>query len=261
MNDIEFDQAIVRAPSASVVHGLRRGDGPDPSLDGIRREHAAYVAALEQAGLAVTTLPSLEEFPDALFIEDPALVFANGAILLRPGAPTRQGEALALEPHLREWFDRVLAIDTGHVDGGDVLVTPERTFIGLSARTDRTGAAGLVRLLARLGRQGHVVQTPPDVLHLKSACSLLDEETILATAAIAASGMFEGYRVLTVPEGEEAAANALRLNDTVLASGSCPHALEVLDRHGFAVLPLHTSEIAKLDAGLSCMSLRWRSVP
>jgi dimethylargininase len=261
MNHFAFNQAIVRTPSASVVHGLRAGCGPDPSLDGIRREHAAYSAALETAGLTVTVLPPLEEFPDAVFVEDPALVFTNGAILLRPGAPTRRAEALALEPHLRERFGRVLAIDEGCVDGGDVLVMPDRTLIGLSARTDLTGAELLVELLAQLGRQGRVVHTPPGVLHLKSACSLLDQETILVTPALAASGIFDGCRVLTVPEGEEGSANVLRLHDTVLASASCALTLDLLDRNGFTVLPLQTVEISKLDAGLSCMSLRWVAAP
>jgi dimethylargininase len=239
------------------VHGLRAGVGPDPSLDGIRREHAAYVAALEAAGLTVTVLPPLEAFPDAVFVEDPALVFTSGAILLRPGTPAREAEARVLEPDLREQFDTVLVLDEGHVDGGDVLVLPQRTLIGLSARTDLAGATALVGLLARLGRQGQVVHTPPSVLHLKSASSLLDEETILATATLAASGMFDGFRILTVPDEEEGAANALRLNDTVLASADFPLTLELLDRHGFTVLPLQTTEVGKLDAGLSCMSLRW----
>lgn len=257
MNPFAFNRAIVRLPSASVVHGLRADDGPDPSLEGIRAEHAAYVAALEAAGLAVTPLPPLEELPDAIFVEDPALVFTNGAILLRPGAPTRMAESKALEPALRERFDTLFTLEEGHVDGGDVLFTPEKTLIGLSARTDLTGATALVGLLAQFGRRGHVVQTPPGVLHLKSACSLLDPETVLATAALAASAIFDGLRILTVPTGEESAANALRLNDTVLASAACPRTLERLDRQGFKVQALPTSELGKLDAGLSCLSLRW----
>jgi dimethylargininase len=261
MKHFEFNRAIVRTPSASVVHGLRAGGAPDPSLYGIRCEHAAYVEALEAAGLAVTVLPPLEAFPDSVFVEDPALVFTNGAILLRPGAPTRKAESLALEPDLRETFDTVLTLDEGHVDGGDVLVMPEKTLIGLSARTDLAGGAALVGLLAQLGRQGQVVPTPPHVLHLKSACSLLDQQTILATAELAASGLFDGLRVLAVPDGEAGAANALRLNDTVLASAACPRTLELLDRHGFAVLALQTTEVGKLDAGLSCMSLRWAATP
>lgn len=241
------------------MRGLRADGGPDPSLDGIQREHAAYVAALGACGLAVTVLPPLEEFPDAIFVEDPALVFTNGAVLLRPGAPARQGESRALEPTLREQFGTVLALDEGHVDGGDVLVTPEKILIGLSARTNLAGAAALTGVLARLGYPGHLVPTPPGVLHLKSAAALLDEETILATATLAATGILAGFRVLTLPEAESGAANALRLNDTVLASAAFPLTLELLDRHGFTVTPLQTTEVGKLDAGLSCMSLRWRS--
>lgn len=259
MGFFEFNRALVRAPSDSVVHGLRAGDELDPSLEEIRKEHAAYVRALEVAGLVVKTLPALEEFPDSVFVEDPALVFANGAILLRPGAPTRIGEAAAIETDLRGRFDTVLELQEGHVDGGDVLVTPEAAFIGLSHRTDTAGAAALVRLLARLGIRGRIVDTPSGVLHLKSACSLLDEETVLATRAIAVSGIFDRFRVLTVPEGEILSANALRLNDLVLARVEGPCTIELLERRGHNVLPLRTSEISKLDAGLTCMSLRWRS--
>jgi dimethylargininase len=259
MSHFEFNRAMVRGPSPSVVHGLRAGNGCDPSFEGIRHEHAAYVAALEAAGLAVTVLPPLEELPDAIFVEDPALVFTNGAILLRPGAPTRSAEAHALESCLRERFDTVLAIEEGHVDGGDVLDTPDTTLIGLSARTDRTGAAALIRMLARLGRRGRAVQTPHDVLHLKSSCSLLDEHTMLATPALAASGEFESFRILTVPEAESGAANVLRLNSTVLASAEGPRTLDLLARHGYTVQALRTTQINRLDAGLSCMSLRWRA--
>jgi dimethylargininase len=259
MSTFEFKRALVRTPSASVVHGLRGGAGPDPSLEGIRREHAAYVAALEACGLAVTVLPPLEGFPDAVFVEDPALVFPDVAILLRPGAVSRRGEAAALEPVLREHFGTVLLLGEGHVDGGDVLATPEGFFIGLSTRTDAAGAAALVHLLARLGYPARVVRTPPGVLHLKTACSLLDGDTLLATAALAATGTFDDFHILTVANGEEAAANALRLNDTILASAAAPRTLELLSRHGFNVMPLQVAEFSRLDAGLSCLSLRWRA--
>ncbi len=100
--------------------------------------------------------------------------------------------------------------------------------------------------------------TPRDVLHLKSDCSLLDDETILATRRLAASGMFDDFRVVLVPDGEEAAANALRVNDSVLVSDSYPRTAELLAK-SYNVVPLQTREVAKIDAGLSCMSLRWRA--
>lgn len=252
-----FDSAIVRRPAASVVNGLRAVDRGAPTLAGIEAEHDAYVDALRAAGAAVTVLPPLEAFPDAIFVEDPALVFTDGAILLRPGAPSRLGEVAEIAPTLRTLFARVIELREGFADGGDVLVTPAAVMIGLSARTDRTGAAALGRCLAELGLESRVVETPAGVLHLKTDCSLLDDETVFTTARLSASGIFRGLREVIVPEGEEAAANALRVNDVVLVSADHPRSADLLEARGYRVVRLALGEIGRIDAGASCMSLRW----
>ncbi len=254
-----FNRAIVRRPSYSVVDGLSAANLGKPSFDAIMREHAAYVLALNEAGVSLDNLRPLETHPDSIFVEDTALVFTSGAIVLRPGARSREGEAPAMKPELERCFERVLELDDGHADGGDILHTPGKILIGLSSRTDRAGAAALIELLAKLGYSGKAVTTPPGVLHFKSDCSLLDEETVLATATLAVSDGFSDLRVLTVPTGEEAAANALRINDRILLSAGHPRTAELLEKSGYKIVLLETSEIAKLDAGLSCMSLRWRS--
>lgn len=253
----DFTQAIVRSPGASVVGGLRAGDGPDPGLAGIRAEHAAYVAALRAGGLAVTELPPSETHPDALFVEDPALVFPEAAILLRPGAASRAGEGALLRPTLEALFPRVLVLEHGHVDGGDVLAMPDCLWIGLSGRTDRAGAEALIALMAELGRPARIAETPAAVLHLKTACSLIDEDTVLATRALVQSGVFARYRNLVVPEGEEGGANVLRLGDRLLINAGFPRTADLLAPCAPALIPLETTQIASIDAGLTCMSLRW----
>ena len=130
-------------------------------------------------------------------------------------------------------------------------------MIGLSARTTREGAEALIECLAELGEIGVVVQTPDNVLHLKSDCSLLDDDTIITTKRLSSSGVFSGFRQLIVPEGEEAAANALRVNDRVFVGGAHPGTIAMLREACYKTVPLSTSEITKIDAGLSCMSLRW----
>ena len=257
-----FNSALVRTPARSVIHGLRADDRGDPTYEGVKGEHDAYVEAMRAAGVDVTVLPALEAFPDSIFVEDPALVFAEGAILLRPGAASRAGEVAEIAPVLRERFERVLELPSpGFADGGDVLVMPGKAMIGLSARTDRAGAEALVACLARLGRKGEIVATPPGVLHFKTDCSLLDEETVLATRRLANSGVFDGLRQVIVPEGEEAAANALRVNAVVMVGAHFPATIELLDRLGYRVVPTGTAEIGRIDAGLSCMSLRWQRPP
>jgi dimethylargininase len=213
-----FDRAIVREPAPSVVDGLRAVDRGAPTLDGVRAEQAAYIAALEDAGVRVDVLPPLDAFPDSLFVEDPALVFTEGAIVLRPGAPSRAGEAAALRPEL------------------------ERRF---------------TRALATLGRKAVVVEPPAGVLHLKTACSLLDETRLLVTRELDALPEFAGFERLLVPAGEEAAANALRVNDRVLLSAGHPRTRDLLAAAGLRVVQLDTQQVGLLDAGLSCLSLRW----
>jgi dimethylargininase len=257
MQVFDFNNAIVRAVPGSVVDGLRATDLGSPNFDDVVREHAAYMRALENAGVSIEILPSLEAYPDSLFVEDTALVFSGAAIVLRPGAPTRSGEAAEIAPALERRFDRVLHLEQGFVDGGDVLVTPRGVFIGQSARTDSQGARALISLLAEIGLHGSAVATPHDVLHFKSDCALLDEESILSTARLAASGVFDGFRIVMVPEGEEGAANAVRLNDQVLIGDAYPRTAELLAMAGHRIVPLAIREIAKVDAGLSCLSLRW----
>ncbi len=256
----DFTHAIVRKPARSVVRGLRAGGGPDPSFDAVVDEHASYCAALVNAGVAVTILPALDEFPDSIFVEDPALVFPEGAILLRPGARSRAGEVAAIAPVLRDRFDEVLSVDDGHADGGDILVTAACVMIGLSARTDKAGAEALMRRLATFNRRATIVETPRDVLHFKTDCAMIDEETVLTTPRLARSGVFKGLREVLTAAGEDAAANALRVNDRLFVGARFTRTIDKLDALGLPVAPLPVDEIGKIDAGLSCLSLRWRSL-
>lgn len=252
-----FTNAIVRTPGRSVVDGLRAGGGTGPTYAAVLGEHEAYVAALCTAGLLVEVLPPLEDYPDALFVEDVALTFPEGAILLRPGAPSRAGEVAAVRPTLERHFAVLLELTESSVDGGDVLVLPDRVLIGRSDRTNHAGAAALCDLLARLGRRGEIVETPPGVLHFKTGCSLIDAETLLTVPALADCGAFAGMRVITTPPGEDAAANILRIRDTLLINAGFPRTADLLGAADVSLVPLSTRAIAMIDAGLSCMSLRW----
>jgi dimethylargininase len=257
MSVFKLNSAIVRLPGRSVVDGLRSNAGPAPVFEKVLAEHDAYVEALRTAAVHVTVLDALEQFPDSLFVEDPALAFSAAAILLRPGAPSREQEAETLSPALAARFPRLLRLPRGHADGGDMLVTPEAVLVGLSARTDETGAHELATLLASIGLHSRIVHTPSGTLHLKSDCALLDEETVLVTGNLARSGIFDGQRTLVVPDDEPGAANVLRINDRVLVRAECPQTADMLADHGYRVVTLPTAEIARIDAGLSCMSLRW----
>ena len=134
---------------------------------------------------------------------------------------------------------------------------PTKIMIGLSSRTNKEGANALLKSLASLGLEGEIVQTPPNVLHFKTDCSLLDDETVFTTRRLGGSGIFNDFKTIFVPDGEDAAANALRVNDVVMIGADFTQSIDLLDSLGYKVVALATTEIGKIDAGLSCMSLRW----
>jgi dimethylargininase len=253
-----FTHAIIRTPPASAVNGLRAEDVGNPDVGVMMAHHDSYVHALTQAGLEVRVLDALEDFPDSLFVEDTALCLHEGAIVLRPGAPTRFGESLAMTPHLEEVYTEVRTLQgPGFIEGGDILTTESEILVGKSERTNSEGIEELRRTVADWGYTVREVTTPPGVLHFKSDCSLLDESTILSTPRLSQSGCFEGYTVIDVAEGEEPAANSIRVNDVVFMPRGFPLTTERVREAGFVVIELENSECQKIDGGLSCLSLRF----
>lgn len=254
----EFTRAITRRPAPSVIDGLRAEDHGVPDFDQMLKDHAQYVATLRETGAEVIELPPLDDFPDAVFVEDDALCLKDCAILMRPGAPSRLGEVAMMAPTIREQYDEVFEIKgPGFIEGGDILTTSREILIGKSARTDAAGVDELRAIVTPRGYTVREVQTPPDVLHFKTDCSLLDANTILSTKRLDASGCFEGYRVLHTADGEDAAANTIRFNQFVIMPAGFPQTARMLRENGFDIREINNTECAKIDGGMSCLSLRF----
>ena len=253
----QFTHAIVRQPAKSIVKGLRAVDIGSPDYDQMICDHNDYVEALVSAGVKVISLTALDKFPDGQFVEDTALCLPEAVILMRPGAPSRLGEVCEIEPQLRDLFKAVYEIEKpGHIEGGDILVTGKEILVGRSARTNENGVSQLSEIVTPLGYVMREVFTPPEILHFKTDCSLIGPDEILSTKRLQASGCFDGYRVINVPDGEEASANAIRVNDYLIMPAGFPKTKAILEDHGYKVKVINNTECAKLDGGMSCLSLR-----
>lgn len=255
-----FTHALCRLPGDSVRNGIRAGDGntddPDPAR--FTQQHSAYIDALRHCGVSVSILPALEAFPDSVFIEDPALVVSDTAILLRPGAHSRRDEVTPLRDDLAHHFEQVIALPgTGCIDGGDILLTDTEALVGRSERTSASAISALAEVLTDFGYETREVTTPKEILHFKSDCGLLDANTVFASPRLASSGAFDDYHVIETPPGEQGAANIVRVNDYVLLSAGYPRSLQILSQAGYQVVVIDTSEAMRVDGGLSCMSLRY----
>lgn len=254
----EFSRAIIRKPAASTTDGLRAVDTGPPDLARMNAAHAAYAATLRKTGAEVIELPALTPYPDSVFVEDTALCLPQGAILMRPGAPTRVGEVSEMAPVLYNLYKDVREIkDPGTIEGGDILVTAREILVGLSDRTDQAGVDELAALVRDWGYTVCAITIPDDVLHFKTDCSLLDADTILSTQRLATSGCFADYNVIYTAPNEEAAANAIRFNQFVIMAAGFPNTAKRLRDSGYEVREIDNTDCAKLDGGMSCLSLRF----
>ncbi|TNJ32988.1 dimethylarginine dimethylaminohydrolase family protein [Arenimonas terrae] len=255
-----FRHAILRLPGANYADGLTRVDLGVPSFELTLAQHAAYADALRDAGLALTVLPADPRHPDGTFVEDTAIVLAEGAILTRPGASSRLGEAEAIEPALRAFFPTLATIEApGTVDGGDICEAGRHVFIGISARTNEHGARQLARWLQTRGYGASTVDIRglDSILHLKSGIACLAGERLLLIPELAAHPAFAGHERVVVDAAEAYGANAVQVNDTVLLARGHPKLAANLRALGYRLRELDMSEFAKLDGGLSCLSLRF----
>ena len=133
-------------------------------------------------------------------------------------------------------------------------------IIGLSARTNESGAGQLAAHLVDLGYRADIVDIRPcgQLLHLKTGIAWLGDGRLLATGDVPDFPELAAYEILRVPDAERYAANALRVNDRVLVAAGYPATRAAVESLGFPVIEVEMSEFRKLDGGLSCLSLRWQ---
>lgn len=231
----------------------------DPiDLAGAIAQHAAYEAALAAAGLAIARLPPLDEFPDATFVEDAAVILGEHAVILNPGVASRRGETESVAAGLAA--DLIVhRLGGGHVDGGDVLVIGTTLYVGLSTRTDLAGVRALADIVGPLG-YGVVPARVTGCLHLKTAITYAGPDgagtpVFLHNPEFVSPASFDGAEPMAVVSGESYAANILRVGDTLIAPADSPRTAEALAARGFNVVTLDISEFRKAEAALTCMSL------
>jgi dimethylargininase len=255
-----FTKAIVRVPGSNFANGLTTVDLGTPDLARTLAQHDSYCRTLAACGLTLTRLPTDENYPDSTFVEDTAVLTPNLAILTRPGALSREGEVQSMSLELPRHYSRIEMITApGTLDGGDICEAGNHFFIGVSHRTNEEGARQLAGFLQSEGFTTSTVDIReiPSILHLKSGIAWLGSKQLATIEALAGRVEIRGWDTLTVPEGEEYAANCIRVNDHLLIAAGFPRFETMVRGQGHEVIALDMSEFRKMDGGLSCLSLRF----
>jgi dimethylargininase len=253
--------AVTRAVSPAIVNCQLTFVARQPiDLAKAEAQHRAYQQLLEKCGARVISLPAEPALPDSMFVEDPAIVLPELAVILPLGTESRRAEGASIAQALSKFRKLAYLTLPGTAEGGDILQVGRRIFAGLSSRTNAEGIRQLATILAPHGYDVVSVQVT-GCLHLKSAVTYLGRNTLLAHRSWFDTKPFAGFEWIDVDPQEPHAANALAIRDTVIFPASFPRTAARLERAGFHVTPLNISELQKAESGLTCSSLCFDAPP
>jgi dimethylargininase len=244
---------LVRRPGPRLADGLvSHIERRDVDVALAVRQWRSYVAALADVGWRVVEVAPADDCPDAVFVEDPVVVFGNTAVLARSGAPSRRAEVAGVAAALHGYLVRRIEAP-GTLDGGDVLKVGTTVYVGRSGRTNDDG----IRQLAAHLPAATVVSVPvTKVLHLKSAVTALPDGTVVGFPPLVDDpGMFPAF----LPVPEEAGAHVVLLgDDRVLMAASAPETAAMFAGMGLTPVPVDIGEFEKLEGCVTCLSVRLR---
>ena len=227
-------------------------------LEKARAQHKAYEDLLDRLGARVFSLPEEPDLPDAMFVEDPAIVFDEVAVICPLGTETRRKEAPSLAAALEPYRKLAYVKLPGTLEGGDVLRVGKRVFAGVTKRSNPEGIRQLAVIVAKFGYEVTAVPVS-GCLHLKSAVTFLGRKTLLANRAWFEAMRFAGFEWIEVDPSEAHAGNALTVGETVVFPASFPKTRERIEARGFKVVSLDISELQKAESALTCSSLLFES--
>lgn len=227
---------------------------PDVDLELARRQHKGYVATLRLCGLEVTELPADDEHPDSVFVQDRVCVLDGRALVGPSAVESRRGETEALTEILARSFPVVELPPPACLDWGDVLITEDALFVGLSERSNQAAVDRLREMLAP-GRRVEGVPLPPGLLHLLSGCAYLGEDRLLAVSSLGQFARSSGFAVVRVAEGEPLAANVLAFAEDAIVPSGYPETAARIEQAGFRLRRISVGEFEKRDGGVTCLSI------
>jgi len=247
--------AIIREVSSSLANCELSFIPPQTiDLGKARAQHRAYEELLRKLGARVISLPEEPYLPDSMFVEDPAIILDELAVICSLGTETRRKEAPSLAAALEKYRKLAFVKLPGLLEGGDVLRVGKRIFVGLTLRTN---AEGIRQLAVIVSQFGYDLTTVPvsGCLHLKSAVTYLGRNTVLGNRAWFQSSRLAGFDWVDVDPAEPHAGNSLAIGDTVVFPASFPLTRQRIEAKGFHVTPIEIGELQKAESGLTCSSL------
>ena len=256
-----FTKAITKKPCKALIDGITTamfGEGT-PDYELAIKQHDKYVETLKSLGLEVLDLEADERYPDSCFVEDPAVVMAECAIITNPATSSRNGEKYEIVDAIKKFYadDQIFHIEApGTMEGGDVMLVGKHFYVGQSDRTNAEGFRQFAEIVSRFGYEATAVPVT-EGLHLKDFVIYLENGNMLVSQHMNEEPAFAEYTRFVIDPDELYAINSMNINGTVLVPEGFPKTLKIIEDLGYPTILINNSEFAKIDGSLTCLSLRF----
>ncbi len=250
-----FDTVLVCPPGRNYPNCFSsHPESKSINLELARKQHSEYVRILGSRGIQVETLPPQDTLPDSVFTQDPALIGKETVLLGRSSVPSRQAEAEIISRYFGENGRKVRRADPeANLEGGDILVTEDTVFVGVTGRTDEKGFLEVQRCFPDI--EVKPVRYTGEFFHLLSVCSYLADDQILLCERYVDPSSFTGFECVKVAVEDIVAVNVLHLGaGKILMPTGYNRVRNLLDEHSYDPIETENSEFVKGDGRITCLS-------
>lgn len=250
--------AVLAAPAAAIENARPLPGEPNAIYSRAAAQQEILAKTLRFFGCEVTVLDSPSGDPYASAVVDAAVVFENGAVIMRPGSMTRRPEAQWLEA---EFVKRDIPI-AGHIaapgliDGSDVLLAGKTAFVGVNARSNALGRNGFSQIAKAHGFAVREVALQGTAPLRALAGALSSDSVVLAPQTVIDHAAFDGFKIFTAPAGHEYGAGVLNIGEHhVVANVRYPSVIDALRRGGIVVEAIDLYDFGRIGLTPSMLAL------
>lgn len=259
--------AIFVRPSRAIERAVPIIGEPGAVYERALEQHDVLRKTLEYFGVETTAIDPCETDPYESACGDAAVVFQDGAALMRLTPLSRRAEVDRMEA---EFADLDVPI-AGHVaapamlDGNDVLLVGSTAFVGVPStslgqgRGNELGRKGFAELARAHGYRVVEVTLAEGVPALRAVVGAAASDTIIIGAGKVDHDAFYGFKTVVLALGEEQAAGVLPIDDGhVVAEIRFRTALRAMRDAGITVEAIDLYEFTKLGLTPSMLTLALR---
>jgi dimethylargininase len=250
--------ALVVEPVAAIERAVPLPGEPGVIFAWAADQHAVLRKTLSYLGVELVSTEARGEDAYEVSAADAAVVFSDGAMLMRPSSLSRRGEA----DRMRAEFDRAGVAVTGQIpapgllDGSDVVLAGDTAFVGVGRRGNEFAREAFAQTASARGYKMVEVKLAPDAPSLSAVVSVVAKDTVVLGGEKADATAFAGFKTIVLEKGEELAAGVLCLGERhVLADVRYRTALGAMRRAGLHVESIDLYEFGKIGLTPSMLVL------